>query len=108
MRWGRSEGAGSSGVRAAGQQERSRRNRASEQVPPGKPFGMPKQEAWDAWLKVKANGGAPGAAGPSIDDFESDLKNNLYKVWNRMTSGRYFPPPVMAVEIPKAHGAGIR
>ena len=40
----------------------------------------------------------------SIEDFEADLKNNLYKVWNRMSSGSYFPPPVRAVEIPKAHG----
>jgi len=79
-----------------------------EQKPAGKPFEILKQEVWDAWLKVKANGGAPGADGQSIEDFESDLKNNLYKVWNRMSSGSYFPPPVKAVEIPKAHGAGIR
>jgi RNA-directed DNA polymerase len=79
-----------------------------EQKPAGKPFEIPKQEVWDAWLKVKANGGAPGADGQSIEDFEADLKNNLYKVWNRMSSGSYFPPPVKAVEIPKAHGAGIR
>ena len=56
----------------------------------------------------EANGGAPGADGQSIEDFEADLKNNLYKVWNRMSSGSYFPPPVKAVEIPKAHGAGTR
>jgi RNA-directed DNA polymerase len=79
-----------------------------EQKPAGKPFEIPKQEVWDAWLKVKANGGAPGADGQSIEDFEADLKNNLYKVWNRMSSGSYFPPPVKAVEIPKAHGAGVR
>ncbi len=79
-----------------------------EQKPSGKPFEILKQEVWDAWLKVKSNGGAPGADGQSIEDFESDLKNNLYKVWNRMSSGSYFPPPVKAVEIPKAHGAGIR
>jgi RNA-directed DNA polymerase len=95
-------------VRASGQQERSWRNRVGEQVPAGKPFEIPKQEVWDAWLKVKANGGAPGADGQSIEDFEADLKSNLYKVWNRMSSGSYFPPPVMAVEIPKAHGAGVR
>jgi hypothetical protein len=92
MRWGRSEGAGSSVVRASGQQARSWRNRVGEQVPAGKPFEIPKQEVWDAWLKVKANGGAPGADGQSIEDFEADLKNNLYKVWNRMSSGSYFPP----------------
>jgi len=60
-----------------------------EQVPAGKPFEIPKQEVWDAWLKVKANGGAPGADGQSIEDFEADLKNNLYKVWNRMSSVNY-------------------
>jgi RNA-directed DNA polymerase len=63
----------------------------SEQKPAGKPFEIPKQEVWDAWLKVKANGGAPGADGQSIEDFEAGLKSNLYKVWNRMSSGSYFP-----------------
>jgi retron-type reverse transcriptase len=46
--------------------------------------------------------------GQSIEDFEADLKNNLYKIWNRMSSGTYFPPPVRAVEIPKPHGGGTR
>ena len=46
--------------------------------------------------------------GVSIEGFEEDLKNNLYKVWNRMSSGSYFPPPVRAVEIPKPHGGGTR
>ncbi|CAG6393571.1 hypothetical protein NMG29_34120 [Streptomyces cocklensis] len=46
--------------------------------------------------------------GCSIEDFEKDLKGNLYKIWNRMSSGSYFPPPVLAVEIPKSHGDGIR
>src|SRR5271154_5074440 len=108
MRWGRSEGAGSSVVRASGQQAKPWRNRVGEQKPAGKPFEIPKQEVWDAWLKVKANGGAPGADGQSIEDFEAGLKGNLYKIWNRMSSGSYFPPPVKAVEIPKAHGAGTR
>ena len=79
-----------------------------EQEPAGKPFSIPKQEVWDAWLKVKANKGAPGVDEQSIEDFEADLKGNLYKIWNRMSSGSYFPPPVKAVEIPKAHGAGTR
>jgi RNA-directed DNA polymerase len=78
------------------------------QKPQGKSFEIPKQEVWDAWLKVKANKGAPGVDGQSIGDFEADLKGNLYKIWNRMSSGSYFPPPVKAVEIPKAHGAGTR
>jgi RNA-directed DNA polymerase len=95
-------------VRASGQQAKSWRNRVDEQKPAGKPFEITRQEVWDAWLKVKANGGAPGADGQSIEDFGADPKNNLYKVWNRMSSGSYFPPPVKAVEIPKAHGAGVR
>lgn len=74
----------------------------------GKPFRISKQEVWDAWLKVKGNQGAPGADGQSIGAFEADLKGNLYKIWNRMSSGAYFPPPVMAVEIPKPHGGGTR
>ena len=72
----------------------------------GKPFEISKQEVWDAWIKVKGNKGAPGVDGQSIEAFETDLKNNLYKIWNRMSSGTYFPPPVMAVEIPKPMAAG--
>ena len=74
----------------------------------GKSFEISKREVWEAWEKVKANKGAPGVDGCSIEDFESDLKSNLYKVWNRMSSGSYFPPPVLAVEIPKPHGGGTR
>ena len=74
----------------------------------GKPFDISKVEVWDAWLKVKGNKGAPGVDGQSLAAFETDLKNNLYKIWNRMSSGTYFPPPVKAVEIPKAHGVGTR
>lgn len=62
-----------------------------------------------AWEKVKASKGAPGVDGCSIEEFEKDLRsNNLYKIWNRMSSGSYFPPPVQAVEIPKPHGGGTR
>jgi RNA-directed DNA polymerase len=46
--------------------------------------------------------------GQTIEVFETDLKNNLYKIWNRMSSGSYFPPAVKAVEIPKPHGGGVR
>jgi RNA-directed DNA polymerase len=70
----------------------------------GKPFAIPKELVWQAWKQVKANGGAAGADGVTIEMFEKDLKDNLYKVWNRMSSGTYFPPPVRAVEIPKASG----
>ncbi|MGH9044275.1 MAG: reverse transcriptase domain-containing protein, partial [Acidimicrobiales bacterium] len=58
----------------------------------------------DAYERVRANAGAAGADGESITDFEADLKGNLYKVWNRLSSGTYFPPPVRAVEIPKKAG----
>ncbi|WP_433366655.1 group II intron reverse transcriptase/maturase [Streptosporangium sp. CA-115845] len=76
--------------------------------PPDKPFEISKWAVQVAWEKVKANKGVAGVDGVSIGEFEKDLKNNLYKIWNRMSSGTYFPPPVMAVEIPKAHGGGTR
>ena len=74
----------------------------------GKSFEIWKGEVWEAYLKVKENRGAPGVDGQSLDDFEADLKGNLYRIWNRMSSGTWFPPPVRAVEIPKPHGAGTR
>jgi retron-type reverse transcriptase len=74
----------------------------------GKPFDISKWEVWEAFRQVKANKGAAGVDGQSIADFEADLKNNLFKVWNRMSSGTYFPPAVRAVEIPKQHGGGMR
>lgn len=73
-----------------------------------KPFEISKWEIKEAWEEVRANKGAPGVDGQSIEDFEKDLKGNLYKIWNRMSSGSYFPPPVRAVEIPKSHGGGTR
>jgi RNA-directed DNA polymerase len=66
-----------------------------------KPYAISKQVVWDAYKKVKANRGAAGVDGQSLAAFEEDLKNNLYKLWNRMSSGSYFPPPVRLVEIPK-------
>ena len=80
----------------------------SEQKSSGKSFDISKAEVWQAWEKVRSNKGAPGVDGCSIEDFETDLKNNLFKIWNRMSSGSYFPPPVRAVEIPKSHGGGTR
>ena len=73
-----------------------------------KPFAISKQVVWEAYEVVKANQGAPGVDGESIEEFEADLTGNLYKLWNRMSSGSYFPPPVRAVEIPKAGGKGVR
>jgi RNA-directed DNA polymerase len=75
---------------------------------PGKPFDISKRAVWEAWEKVKANKGAPGVDAVTVAEFESDLKNNLYKIWNRLSSGTYFPPPVRAVEVPKPHGGGTR
>jgi RNA-directed DNA polymerase len=74
----------------------------------GKSFEIPKRLVSEAWEKVRANKGAPGVDAVSIAEFSSDLRNNLYKLWNRMSSGTYFPGPVRAVEIPKDHGAGVR
>ncbi len=73
-----------------------------------KPFVIPKQRVWEAYKRVKAKKGAAGVDGLSVEEFESDLKNNLYRIWNRMSSGTYFPPAVKAVEIPKPHGGGTR
>lgn len=73
-----------------------------------KPFDIPKALVWQAYWSVKANKGAPGVDGQSIDDFDEDRDNNLYRIWNRLSSGTYFPPPVRAVEIPKPHGGGTR
>jgi RNA-directed DNA polymerase len=69
-----------------------------------KPFNISKHLVWDAYRKVKANRGAAGVDGQTIAQFEEDLKDNLYKLWNRMSSGSYFPPPVRRVEIPKGNG----
>ena len=80
----------------------------SQQKTAVKPFVISKRVVFAAWEKVKANGGAAGVDEQSIADFERDLKGNLYRIWNRMSSGSYFPPPVRAVEIPKAGGVGVR
>ena len=69
-----------------------------------KPFSISKQVVWEAYKRVKANKGAAGIDDESIADFEVDLKGNLYKIWNRMSSGSYFPPPVRVVEIAKKDG----
>lgn len=73
-------------------------------MPDAKPYVIPKQLVWEAYQRVKANRGAAGVDGESLAMFEKDLKGNLYKVWNRMSSGSYLPPPVRLVEIPKDNG----
>jgi RNA-directed DNA polymerase len=66
-----------------------------------KPFDIRKREVWEAFKRVQANQGAAGVDGQSIEQFEQDLENNLYRLWNRLCSGSYFPPPVRRVDIPK-------
>jgi len=73
-------------------------------VDKAKPFSISKWEVWEAYKRVKANKGAAGIDGQSITDFEEGLKDNLFKIWNRMSSGSYFPPPVRRVDIPKDNG----
>ena len=69
-----------------------------------KPFNIPKSSVYQAWLRVKANQGAEGVDSEAIEMFESKLSKNLYQIWNRLSSGSYFPPPVKAVAIPKRNG----
>ena len=69
-----------------------------------KPFSIDKKRVYEAYKAVKSNAGSAGVDGQTIEQFDSDLRNNLYKLWNRMSSGSYFPPPVRAVSIPKKTG----
>jgi RNA-directed DNA polymerase len=73
-----------------------------------KPFSIAKHDVWEAYKQVKANRGAAGVDGQSIKDFDRDLSKNLYRIWNRMCSGSYFPPPVRRVDIPKGDSGGTR
>ena len=72
--------------------------------PSSKPFLIDKRQVYEAYLEVRSKEGAGGVDGVTIEQFEKDLKGNLYKVWNRLSSGTYFPPPVRAVTIPKKNG----
>src|SRR4051794_22829280 len=72
--------------------------------PQSKPFEISKRVVFEAYRRVRANKGAAGVDDQSMAEFEVDLKSNLYKLWNRMSSGSYFPPPVRAVAIPKKNG----
>src|SRR6266487_1746259 len=103
------EGAGSSVAVFVRSTRRSPgRSRVDELKSSGKSFEISKWDVWEAWEKVKANKGAPGVGGCWVEEFAKDLRSNLYKIWNRMSSGSYFSPPVRAVEIPKPHGGGVR
>ena len=80
----------------------------SEPKQQDRPFQISKWVVWEAYQRVKANQGAAGVDEQSVEEFERDLQGNLYKLWNRLSSGSYFPPPVKAVEIPKPGGKGVR
>ena len=94
-------------------QERSSVNPSGEELAnepksKSKSFEIPKGLIFRAWEKVRVNAGAPGVDAVSIAEFEGNLEDNLYKLWNRMSAGSYMPGPVRAVEIPKEHGSGVR
>ena len=73
-----------------------------------KPFEIPKKVVWRAYERVRTRGRAAGVDSQSMEDFEENLKGNLYRIWNRMSSGTYFPPPVLQVAIPKRDGGERR
>jgi RNA-directed DNA polymerase len=84
------------------------RSQVSEPKLQDKPFQIAKTAVWEAFVRVKSNKGAAGVDEQSLGEFEANRDRNLYKIWNRLSSGSYFPPPVKAVEIPKAAGKGVR
>jgi RNA-directed DNA polymerase len=97
--WGWSEGIGS-----ASRMIETTGNRRISMRATDKPFNIDKRQVLEAYKAVKSKAGAAGVDGQTIEQFEADLKRNLYKIWNRMSSGSYFPPPVRAVAIPKKTG----
>ena len=105
MKSGKLDGAKGSRHPASNVRQPREREERAEQA---KSFCISKKVVWEAYKRVKANKGAAGVDGESIEVFEQDLKNNLYKIWNRMSSGTYFPPPVRAVGIPKKDGGERR
>ena len=76
--------------------------------PSGKSFDISKWEVWEAYRQVKANRGAPGVDGVTLEEFDKDLKNNLYKIWNRMSSGSYFPRSRPKVGVKARAGSRLR
>ncbi len=98
---------GAKGSRHPACSVRQPQQQREERVGQAKPFCISKWVVWEAYQRVRANGGAAGVDAKSIEAFEQGLENNLYRIWNRMSSGTYFPPPVRMVEIPKKDG-GVR
>src|ERR1700682_1976316 len=78
--------------------------RGGTSVDKARPFNISKREVWLAYKRVRENRGAAGVDDQTIAEFEKDLSNNLYRLWNRMSSGSYLPPPVRRVDIPKSDG----
>ena len=97
---------GAKGLRHPARTEGQPREREEPEVR-AKPFRISKRAVWEAYKRVRARQGAAGVDAESIEDFEQHLQDNLYKLWNRVSSGTYFPPPVRSVEIPKK-GGGFR
>jgi RNA-directed DNA polymerase len=93
---------GHSGANPQGEEPRDRPE------PKVKSFEIGKRLIVEAWEKVRSNNGAPGVDAVGIGLFQEQLRDNLYRLWNRMSSGSYFPGPVRGVEIPKDHGEGVR
>ena len=98
LSWNWTEGAASSG--ASGRATRTRRTRLGN----AKPFCIATRDGEDAYKRVKANHGAAGVDGQTIEQFEEEWEHHLYRLWNRLCSGSYFPPPVRRVDIPKGEG----
>ena len=94
----------SKGVGSGGHMSETTGNRMISMHATNKPFSIDKRLVYEAYKSVKSNRGAAGVDGQSLEQFEVDLSGNLYKIWNRMSSGTYFPPPVRAVSIPKKSG----
>ena len=88
--------------------QRSTMNEGRNRLKKAKSFEISQKVVRDAWKHVKENKDAAGVDEETIADFEKDLRNNLYKIWNRMSSGSYVPPPIKAAAIPKKTGGGKR
>lgn len=91
-------------VKKAIESDRKNRLHLCEYITRSKSFEISRHTVMEAWRRVKANGGIAGVDGQTIENFEERLKDNLYRIWNRMSSGSYFPPPVLLCEIPKEGG----
>ena len=97
-------GTGAKGSGSGGRVVETTGNRKMQIHTTDKPFNITKKQVYEAYKAVKSKAGAAGVDRQTIEQFDSNLRSNLYKLWNRMSSGSYFPPPVRAVSIPKKSG----